>query len=127
MSKKTTFIISSHLMFQHGLESLLSQQDGVNIVGRTTNPDLALEQIKMLQPDVVIVDSTRLSIDLISKIIHSLNDYQDMKVIGLNLHNNQLTLYQRSQPATVEYQKLEWRVEGITDLLKAISYNSVSS
>jgi len=45
------------------LESLLSQQDGVNIVGRTTNPDLALEQIKMLQPDVVIVDSTRLSID----------------------------------------------------------------
>jgi DNA-binding NarL/FixJ family response regulator len=64
MSKKTTFIISSHLMFQHGLESLLSQQDGVDIIGRTTNPDSALEQIKTLQPDVVIIDSTKLSVSV---------------------------------------------------------------
>jgi DNA-binding NarL/FixJ family response regulator len=51
-------------MFQHGLESLLSQQDGVDIIGRTTNPDSALEQIKTLQPDVVIIDSTKLSVSV---------------------------------------------------------------
>lgn len=127
MSRKTTFIISSHLMFQHGLESLLSQQNGVDIVGRATNPDLAIEQIKTLQPDVVIVDSTKLSAEVISKIIRVLSDYRDTKVIGLNLHDNQLTLYQRNQSVAVEYQKLEWQVDGITDLLNAISYNSIPS
>jgi DNA-binding NarL/FixJ family response regulator len=127
MSNKTTFIISSHLMFQHGLKSLLSQQNGVDIIGHSTNPDSALEQIKTLQPDVVIVDNTKLPVDLISKLLKTLNHQRDMKVIGLNLHDNQLTLYQRSQPAAVEYQKLEWRVDGITDLLNAISYNSIPS
>ncbi|MCL4304140.1 MAG: hypothetical protein KJ077_51120 [Anaerolineae bacterium] len=127
MSRKTTFIISSHLMFQHGLESLLSQQNGVDIVGRATNPDLAIEQIKTLQPDIVIVDNTKLPVDLISKILQTLNDQRNMKVIGLNLHDNQLTLYQRNQSVAVEYQKLEWRVDGITDLLNAIGYNSVPS
>lgn len=114
-------------MFQHGLESLLSQQNGVDIVGRATNPDLAIEQIKTLQPDVVIVDSTKLSAEVISKIIRVLSDYRDTKVIGLNLHDNQLTLYQRNQSVAVEYQKLEWQVDGITDLLNAISYNSIPS
>ncbi len=114
-------------MFQHGLESLLSQQNGVDIVGRATNPDLAIEQIKTLQPDIVIVDNTKLPVDLISKILQTLNDQRNMKVIGLNLHDNQLTLYQRNQSVAVEYQKLEWRVDGITDLLNAIGYNSVPS
>lgn len=112
-------------MFQHGLESLLSQQDGVDIIGRSCSPDLAFEQIKTLQLDVVIVDSTKLSAEVISKIIRVLSDYRDTKVIGLNLHDNQLTLYQHNQSVAVEYQKLEWHVDGITDLLKAISYNSI--
>lgn len=113
-------------MFQHGLESLLNQQDGVDIVGRASSPDLALEQIKTLQPDVVIVDSTKLSADVISKIIRVLSDHRDTKVIGLNLHDNHLALYQLDQPATNDYQKLEWRVDTVTDLLKAISYMPAS-
>ncbi len=113
-------------MFQHGLESLLSQQDGVDIVGRASSPDLALEQIKTLQPDVVIVDSTKSSAEVISKIIRALSDHRDMKVIGLNLHDNHLALYQLSRPATSDYQKLEWSVNSVTDLLKAISYMPAS-
>lgn len=125
MSKKTTFIISSHLMFQHGLESLLSQQEGVEILGCASNPDLAIDQIKRLKPDVVILDSTRLSRDSITNLVRIL--YQDVKVIGLNLHNNQLTLYQRSRRATQEYQALEWKVNGVTDLLEAISHSPAAA
>lgn len=120
MSKKTTFIISSHLMFQHGLESLLSEQEGVEILGCASNVEMALEQIKILKPDVVILDSTRLSGDGLLNFVRTL--HRDVKIIGLNLHNNQLTLYQRNQRTAEGYQESGWRVDEVTDLLKAMSY-----
>jgi chemotaxis response regulator CheB len=112
-------------MFQHGLESLLSTQDEVEILGCASNLDMALEQIKKLKPDVVILDSTRVSGDGLLNFRRTL--HQNMIIIGLNLYNNQLTLYQRNQRAAEEYQELGWRVDEVTDLLRAISHTPAAA
>jgi DNA-binding NarL/FixJ family response regulator len=50
------FILSSHPLFGQGVESLLRQEAGLIIVGQETDADKALERIKEIRPDVVILD-----------------------------------------------------------------------
>ncbi|MCL4301566.1 MAG: response regulator transcription factor [Anaerolineae bacterium] len=122
--KKSTFIISNYLMFQRGLKNLLTEQEKIEIVGATESPDQAIEQVKSLHPDVVILDSTNMPGDPLTSLKHIFHAYPKVKVICLSLHNNQMAIYQAvQQRATIEYRVFRWKVEDIADLFQAISYN----
>jgi DNA-binding NarL/FixJ family response regulator len=60
---KRIFILSSYPLFGQGVESLLRQETGLEIVGRETDVDKAMERIKELRPDGVIIDSCDMSTD----------------------------------------------------------------
>jgi chemotaxis response regulator CheB len=96
--KKMTnvFIISKNLMFGDGLKSLLSQSTRVKIVGQETNIDRAIEQVKKIQPDVIILDSEDAVHALTLMLRRVLQPQSTIKVIGLNLHSNDLYTYQTS-------------------------------
>ena len=53
---KRIFMVSSQLLFSLGVENLLRQQAGLEIVGRETDATKALERIRELKPDVVLMD-----------------------------------------------------------------------
>jgi DNA-binding NarL/FixJ family response regulator len=127
MPKNTAFIVSNHLMFQRGLESLLGRHKEIDLIGRATNPDQAVEELSLLHPDVIIIDSTSTSVGLTSAILRLLGIDSGIKVISVNLHNNQLFIYQHDQQMPSGYNTVEWKVEDITDLIKAINYTSPSS
>ncbi len=110
MAIKTVFIISNQLMFKRGLESLVRQKDGLNIIGYEADKEHAVEQIEILHPDIVILDSTGSLQDNISEILHILNKNPDIKIISLNLNSNKLSVYQvKQRPVT-----------GVQDLIEAI-------
>jgi DNA-binding NarL/FixJ family response regulator len=104
------FIISSQLMFGRGLESLLRQEIGADIVGQETDVEQAVDRIKELQPDVVIVDSDGPAYDSTLALMHILRANPGIKVIGLSLQNNNLYTYRAKQ----------WVARGVEDLEKAI-------
>jgi DNA-binding NarL/FixJ family response regulator len=81
-------------MFQHGLKNLLTQQEKIEIVGVTASPDQAIEQVKSLQPDVVILDSTNMPGDPLASLKRIFRACPDIKVICLSLYNNQVAIYQ---------------------------------
>ena len=58
MTTTRIYIISNHLMFGHGLKSLLGQKENLVIVGQEAQIDHAIKQIAELEPDVVLLDST---------------------------------------------------------------------
>jgi DNA-binding NarL/FixJ family response regulator len=122
MSKVSTFIISNYSMFQHGLKSLLSQQSEVEVVGRARTPDQALDQVKVLHPDVVILDSTNLPDDPNFVLKRIFRACPNVKVICLNLHSNLLAIYRLVEPKSAEFQVLRHKVEDPTDLMQAIGY-----
>lgn len=123
-SKKSAFIISNYLMFQRGLKNLLTQQEKIEIVGATENPNQAIEQVKSLHPDVVILDSTNMPGDPLASLKHIFHACPNVKIICLSLHNNQMAIYQAvQQRATIEYRVFKWKVVDIADLFQAISYN----
>lgn len=90
----TVFIISKNLMFGDGLKSLLSQVTRLEIVGQETSIERAIEQVKKIQPDVIILDSEDAVHTLTLMLRRVLQPHSTIKVIGLNLNSNDLYTYQ---------------------------------
>jgi DNA-binding NarL/FixJ family response regulator len=119
MSRKTVFVSSNYSIFQRGLERMLHQCGQIDIVGRSANRE-TVERVKVLKPDVVILDSTGMTGDLISNILRILSLHPVVKVIHMTLYHNRLSVYQFNPHMAAGYQVSEWKVEGITDLVKAL-------
>ena len=112
----TVFIIANHLMFSHGLESMLRQENNLEIVGREEDNARALKKIKAIQPNVVIIYGDDKSKDFKVTVVDVLNVNPRAKVIGLNLQNNISFIYQAAR----------WVVEDVNGLLEIISNPSSS-
>lgn len=50
------FIVVDHAMMREGLRRILQEQDGITVVGEAANSQLALDQIRALSPQVVVMD-----------------------------------------------------------------------
>jgi DNA-binding NarL/FixJ family response regulator len=113
----TIFIISPHLMFGSGLESLLGRETRLAIVGRERNIEQALEPIRALQPAVIILDSDELARNDLSGVVSILNVNPQSRVIGLSLRHNK----------AYTYQIIDAFVDGPEDLVQLITSNSLGS
>ena len=49
-------IVDDHVVVRRGLKSMLESIDDVDIVGEASNAQEALEQIRILRPDVLLLD-----------------------------------------------------------------------
>ncbi|MDY6876837.1 MAG: DUF166 family protein, partial [Chloroflexota bacterium] len=108
MHPTRVFILTSQPLFAQGVQSLLSGQPGIKVVGvATVGPD-AFAQVQATEPDVVIIEAggeeqSRL-------VAHVLEYIPSARVVGLTLEDNRIHTY---------YQQMKHgrRVE---DLLEAI-------
>lgn len=107
------FIISYHLMFSYGLESLLSEKEEFDVVGKESTFDEALARLEMLQPNVVIFYGDTATNLIQEKILRILEFDPAIKVICLNVHNNSLVLYQAAQ-------RVIEKVDDLIDILETI-------
>jgi DNA-binding NarL/FixJ family response regulator len=100
------FILSHHPMFGRGLESLLHREAGLELVGQETDEEKAIEQIKALQAQVVIWDSSKTQDGAMPTIISVLRENPGIRVIGLSLHDNNLYIYQVTQRIANDLEEL---------------------
>ncbi len=111
---KQVFIISRHRMFASGLESLLQQESGdeIVVVGQETDLKQAIEKIEALQPDVVILADNETWEDSLPAVFYILREKSVPKVIGLNLNNNNLFVYEARQGIAKNVKDLITAIEG---------------
>ncbi len=107
---KRIFMLSSHPLFSQGVESLLRRETGLEIVGRETDVDKAIERIKELRPDVVVLDSADLR-DPMPVVMRIFREGVGTKVIGLNLKDNTMHVYRGEQRVVKEVQDLVEAIE----------------
>jgi DNA-binding NarL/FixJ family response regulator len=100
------FIVSNHLMFSHGLESLLRRETKLDVVGQEVDEQKAIERIKELRPHVVILDSNGPPAEPVPTLIRILQESPGTQVIGLSLQNNTLHLYQATQRVVTSLEDL---------------------
>ncbi len=94
---KHIFMLSSQLLFSRGVEDLLRQQAGLEIVGHETDAARALARIRDLKPDAVILDSKDLASSPSTIVALILREAPAAKVIALNLENDRISVYRGEQ------------------------------
>jgi DNA-binding NarL/FixJ family response regulator len=82
-------LVDDHRIFRHGLKSLLSEVDFIEVIGEASGGSELLELLKKIKPDLVIVDISMKDISGIevSKQITSL--YPEIKIMILSMHTNE--------------------------------------
>ena len=93
----SVFIVYSHALFAEGVNSLLSQEPGLTVVGMEANWDRAVERITVLQPDVVVIDGENSDSGMIKAMSCLLARLSGTKVISLSLSSNNANIYHAQQ------------------------------
>jgi hypothetical protein len=92
MNPTRVFILASQSLFAQGVQSLLSTQPGIEVIGVATVDPGAFSQVQAATPDVVIVETK--SEEQKSRLIAQVLDaVPSAKVIGLTLEDNRIRTY----------------------------------
>lgn len=111
------FIISNYPMFGRGLERLLSQDPRLQVMGRETDLDRAIERIRILQPDVVIFGYSDTGQSTTpAAVLRILAENSCTRVVGVSLQDNHLCVYQATQGV----------IHNLEDLVEVISFDAAS-
>ena len=96
MDTSRVFILSSRPLFAEGVQSLLSGQPGIEVIGVATAGAGTFAQVQAAAPDVVIIEARGEEQGrLIAQVLESI---PDVKVVGLSLEDNRIhTYYQQSK------------------------------
>lgn len=108
---KRVCILSRHSLFCKGIEALLSEEAGLEIVNWGTDFQAVVERIQQFHPDVVLVDFDDPELDLGPAVICMLREQLGFCVIGLSLRNNRLSIYREENKEVFQ----------VDDLLKVIN------
>jgi cyclic pyranopterin phosphate synthase len=99
---KRVFIFSRNPLFGGCVEALLQGDEGLHIVGREKELDKAMEQVRTLQPDVIIVDSKDLSASRELAMSCVLKQGLQPRIVGLNVQDNQVFVCKSELSTIVE-------------------------
>jgi cyclic pyranopterin phosphate synthase len=98
---KRVFIFSTHPLFGRCIETLLRKESGLDIVGHERDLDQAIERIRVLQPDVVIVDSDEPEASRGMIMMRVMKEGLRTRVVAIGLSDNKIWICHGEQ-RTVE-------------------------
>ena len=97
-------------MFLGGVETLLTQHSGVEIVGSGIDEDSAVECIERCNPDVILLNCDDPDPDLSPAVLCVLRKRPGSVIIGLSLKDNTINIYRGEDKQVLQ----------VDDLLNAI-------
>jgi DNA-binding NarL/FixJ family response regulator len=108
---KRVFVLSSHSLFGQGIESLLRQDVRLEIVGRAADLDEAIQRIRELQPDVIILDTGDPAHGPKPAVMRIMQEGVGAKIIGLNLLDNTICIYREEKQLIRDVEDLVDAIE----------------
>lgn len=80
------FIVDDHKMVIEGLMLLLQNNQEINVVGYALSGEDAIEQIKVIRPDVILMDINLPGLNGIETTKRLLSTDPDIKIIAISMH-----------------------------------------
>ena len=123
----TILIVDDHALFREGIRGLLKRR-GFHVVGEAGDGREALEKVRELSPDVVVMDITMPNLDGIKATRGIMAASPDTKVIALSMHGGKRFVEDMLRAGAAGYilkdAAPEQLVEGVRSVLKGERYMS---
>ena len=115
--KARVLVVSPPSLFEEGIEGLLRQEPGLEIVGLETDPGQAIGRIREAHPDVVILADGEAGTGLELELLRLVREGFHMRIVEVHLATNTLCLYCGEQQPIREVRDLVDAVQHICDSL----------
>ncbi len=92
--KIKVFLVDDHAIFREGLKHILSSRKKYEILGEAADGKVALEEIDLRRPDIVILDISLPTISGIEIALYIKKYYENMRIVILTRHDNQAYIHQ---------------------------------
>lgn len=89
MKPTRVVLADDHRLIRAGIRLLLEQVDGVAVVGEAENGRQALDAVRVLRPDVILLDIAMGGLNGIDAAARLAAEYPDVRVIILSMHANE--------------------------------------
>jgi len=108
-------IIAEPSVFEEGIEELLRQEPGFEIVGLETDPGQALARIREAHPDVVVLTDGEGETGLHAELLRLVREGFRMRIVEVQLATNTVCIYCGEQQSIREAGDLVRTVQHICD------------
>lgn len=111
-------IVDDHAVMRQGLSTSLGQEPDIAIIGEAADGKTALEKVRKLRPDVVLMDLGMPKMGGIeaTKIIHS--EMPGVRVIGLSMFEERERAYAMIEAGAVAYLSKSCSVDTLTSTIR---------
>jgi DNA-binding NarL/FixJ family response regulator len=114
-------LVDDHALFREGLVSLLSYQDDFTVVGEAEDAESALNQVRTLQPDLVLMDIELPGEDGVVTTQRLKLGMPSLTVVMLTAHDDSQTLFDAIKAGAQGYLVKNVRSRELLEQLRALA------
>jgi len=121
MNTITILLADDHDVVRRGMKILLEDEEGIKVVGEASDGFDAIEKVKLLMPNVVILDLTMPKMTGIeaAKIISE--EYPDVKILIFSMHHNKEYIVSSVENGANGYLLKDTSKDELLKAIKAVS------
>lgn len=121
-ARKRVLIVDDHPVFRRGIAALIGEQDDLVVCGEAESVPTALEAMRRLKPDVVLMDVTMPGTNGIELIKMALAEQPKLSIIILSMHSESLYALRALRAGAKGYvMKAEALTSVVTALRKVLN------
>src|SRR2546423_5135800 len=125
MSTLRIFLADDHVVLREGLRSLVNAQSDMMVVGEAGNGRAALQQVREIQPDVVIMDVSMPELNGIQVTERLKRAYEKIMVLILTAHDDSGYLRQLLEVGASGYVLKKAAADGLIKAIRVVSAGGV--
>jgi LuxR family maltose regulon positive regulatory protein len=114
------FLVDDHALMRRGLRTLLEEEEGLCVVGEAGDGREALQKVRELSPDVVVMDITMPHLDGIEATRGILSESPETKVIALSIHGGKRFVENMLQAGAAGYVLKDSVPEELMDAVRTV-------
>jgi two-component system NarL family response regulator len=113
-------IVDDHALFRRGLEMVLDDEDGVEVVGQCGDGQEAVEQVGDLVPDVVLMDIRMPRRGGIEACTAIKDQVPSVKIVMLTISDEEEDLFEAIKAGATGYLLKDVSIDEVADVVRAV-------
>ena len=114
-------LVEDHAIVREGLCSLLEKQPDMEVVGEADEGRAAVDLVRELLPDIVIMDITMPNLNGVDATRHIISEFPETKVIALSIHSNRRFVTDMLGAGATGYILKECLFDELVQAIQAVS------
>jgi DNA-binding NarL/FixJ family response regulator len=116
-------LVDDHKIMRDGLKSLISREQGLEVVGEAENGRIAVKMARKLSPKIVIMDITMPELNGMDAARQILNECPGAKIITLSMHSDRRFVVEMFKAGVSGYLLKDCAFEELSLAIKAVLAN----